>query len=213
MQLTPTGQSRIRGYLFVLERSLGTFLKPAQVSDAVREIESHILERVSDTDPMPNERDALERILDHLGSPLTVARAYSAEMSAEEAVVTGRVVAVGRTLLYLAAAGVRGFFAVLALFVGYTLGIGLLALAPLKIIAPNNVGLLLVNGIPVSVGAVFPVPEDAQVVGGLWFVPLTLLLGIAVLIVTHRAARGFVRRWLERRRSNVQISSEPNRSH
>ena len=210
MQLSATGQSRVRGYLFVLERSLRTFLKPALVSDAVREIESHILDRVRETEPIPNERDALERVLEHLGSPLTVARAYSAEMAAEEAVVTGRIVAVGRTLLYLAAAGVRGFFAVLALCVGYTVGLGMVLLAPLKIIAPNNVGILLVGGVPVAVGALFPVPDDVQLIGGFWFVPLVLLIGITVLLVTHRAARGFVRRWLERRRANVEIAVASN---
>lgn len=200
MQLSPTGEARVRGYLFVLERSLLTFLSRAQADDIVREIESHILERAAGAEPVPDEKEALERILVHLGSPLTVARAYSAEISAEEAVATGRVVAVGRALLYLAAAGVRGFFTVMALFVGYTIGVALVALAPLKLIAPANVGIILRDGIPVALGAMFPVPPDAQVVGGYWIVPVTLVAGAAVLLVTHRAARGTLRRWLETRR-------------
>ena len=96
MVLSVTGESRVRGYLYVLERSLRTFLPRETVSDAVREVESHIRDRVASAQPMPNERDALERILDELGAPLRVARAYSDELTVDEAVATGRVVPVAR---------------------------------------------------------------------------------------------------------------------
>ena len=202
MQLSQIGESRVRGYLFVLERSLRSFLSTAQVDDAVREIESHIRDRVAESAAVPDERTALEGILTHLGSPLTVARAYSAEMSAEEAVATGRIAAVTRSLFYLAAAGVREFFTVILLLIGYTVGLGLVILAPLKIVAPANVGLIVVRGIPVAIGAVFPVPEDAVIMGGYWIVPATLLAGAAALIFTHRAARNTVGRWLARLRAD-----------
>ena len=45
MNLTTTGESRVNGYLFVLERSLKTFLPRDVARDAVREIESHLRER------------------------------------------------------------------------------------------------------------------------------------------------------------------------
>lgn len=92
MNLTETGQSRVNGYLFVLERSLKTFLPIEVVRDAVREIESHLRERIAASDGSPNEREALERILLELGPPLHVARAYSAERIADEAIATERVV-------------------------------------------------------------------------------------------------------------------------
>ena len=50
MNLTETGESRVNGYLFVLERSLKTFLPRDVVRDAVREIESHLRERVAAVD-------------------------------------------------------------------------------------------------------------------------------------------------------------------
>jgi hypothetical protein len=74
VNLTETGESRINGYLFVLQRSLKTFLPPDIVSDAVREIESHLRDRVLSADGAPNERDALEKILAELGPPLRVQR-------------------------------------------------------------------------------------------------------------------------------------------
>ena len=91
MHLSETGESRINGYLFVLERSLRSFLPPEVVRDAVREIESHLRERVLSADGAPNEREALEKILAELGPPLRVAQAYSAERTIDEAVATGRI--------------------------------------------------------------------------------------------------------------------------
>ena len=78
MNLTEIGESRVNGYLFVLERSLKAFLPPEVVRDAVREIESHLRERIAAADGVPDERRLLERILEELGPPLRVAQAYSA---------------------------------------------------------------------------------------------------------------------------------------
>src|SRR6185295_16006895 len=94
MQLSETGEARVNGYLFVLERSLTTFLPRDVVRDAVREIESHLRERVLAASASPDERAALERILAELGPPLRVAQAYSAERTIDEAVATGRLVAI-----------------------------------------------------------------------------------------------------------------------
>ncbi len=51
MKLSGVGESRVRGYLYVLERSLRTFLPREVVADAVREVESHIRERLDQIDP------------------------------------------------------------------------------------------------------------------------------------------------------------------
>ena len=93
-QLSATGESRVRGYLYVLERSMRAAVSGQLASDAVREVESHIRERVAESDGTPNERDALEAILTRLGSPTAVARAYSLEMVMEEAAVGGRLLPV-----------------------------------------------------------------------------------------------------------------------
>src|SRR5438105_722246 len=132
MQLTETGESRINGYLFVLERSLKTFL-PAEVGrDAVREIESHIRERIAAADGAPNERAALEQILAELGPPLRVAQAYSAERTIDEAVATGRFVPTVRAVGQLAENTATGFVAALGLFLGYATSFGFFAIAALK---------------------------------------------------------------------------------
>ena len=63
MQLSEAGQSRLNGYLFVLRRSLSPSMKSDLVADAVREIESHLRDRVEAAQPLPDERSSLEQIL------------------------------------------------------------------------------------------------------------------------------------------------------
>jgi uncharacterized membrane protein len=200
MQLSDTGESRIRGYLYVLERSLRGFLPEAVALDASREVESHVRERVGETEPVPDERTALERVLAELGSPLKVARAYSLEMSAEEAVTTGRVMAIARTLFNLAALGIGGFFGALCAFVGYVTGLAFLAAAIMKPVFPNNVGLWIRDGIPIDLGAQFPAPANATLVGSYWIIPIFAAIGIVVLLLTHWCVRRMINAWLRRRR-------------
>jgi uncharacterized membrane protein len=199
MILGTASESRVRGYLYVLERSLRTFLPKEVVADAVREVESHIKDRVAQVEPMPNERDALERVLNELGPPLRIAQAYAAEQTMEEAAATGRIVPIGRAIFHVAATGLAGFAAAFGLLTGYLFGIGFILIAVLKPIFPNNTGLWIRDGGPVSFGTLSPAPTDAQLVGGYWIIPISLAIGLVILVATHRAARALVRRWRERR--------------
>lgn len=198
MNLSEAGEARVRGYLFVLGRSLRAFLPAEVAAESVREIESHLRERLGQADSQPNESAAVERVLAELGPPLRVAQAYAAEMTVDEAVTTGRTVAIARALWHLATTTARGFFAALGLFVGYATGAAFVITAALKPIFPANVGLFVIDGIPHSFGAQFPPPRGAEVWGGYWMVPVCLAMGLAVLVVTHRGARRFLSWWRER---------------
>jgi uncharacterized membrane protein len=198
MELSDSGEARVRGYLFVLGRSLKSFLPRDVALDALREIESHVRERVQQAQSMPNEQVALKRILDELGPPLDVARAYSAEAAVDEALTTGALVAVARALWRLATATVTGFVAALALLIGYTTGASFLIVAALKPIFPQNVGLFTVNGAFHSFGAMFPEPPGAEVHGGYWVIPICLAIGFGILVLTHRGARLFLDWWRPR---------------
>lgn len=201
MQLSDTGASRVNGYLFVLERSLKTFLPKDVATDAIREIESHLRERIESAAAKPDERQAIEKILADLGPPLRVAQAYSAERTIDEAVVTGRLIPIARAISHLAMTTVGGFFAAFSLFCGYLFGLTFLALAAIKPIFPNNVGLWVVNGegsLPTSLGAKFPVPVNQHAAGGYWIIPVCLFLGLGLLVLTHRGARRFLSWWRER---------------
>jgi hypothetical protein len=190
MTLTETGESRIRGYLYVFEQALRSSGRASLAADAVREVESHIRERVAESSGMPNERDALEAILTRFGSPSTVARAYSLEMIMEEAAVGGRLVAVLRSLFHIAPLGAMRFFLALLLFTGYGMGASLIFTALLKPIFPHNVGVWVHKGF--SLGAQFPAPDGIEPLGGYWIIPICLTAGLGLLILTHRAARRWV---------------------
>jgi uncharacterized membrane protein len=195
MRLSEVGEARVRGYLFVLGQSLRSFLPRDVARDALQEIETHVRERLEQIAPQGDERGAVERVLEELGPPLRVAQAYSAELTVEEALTTGRSGAILRALWHLATTTVAGFAATLGLFIGYVLGGSFIVVAALKPIFPDNVGLFVVDGVPRSFGADFPIPPGAQVLGGYWVIPISLALGLGILVLTHRGARSFLSWW------------------
>jgi hypothetical protein len=195
MILSDTGESRVRGYLFVLERSLRAAVAPQLAADAVREVESHIRERVAESQGLPNERDALEGILVRLGTPTTVARAYSLEMMIDEASTGGRFASMFRTLVHLAGTGGRGFLGTVLLLFGYGVAFALVSMAFLKPVFPGNVGFWIRSGRGITLGFQVPAPQEPELLG-YWIIPLALSGGIAILVTTHRAAR----RWVEKLR-------------
>jgi uncharacterized membrane protein len=210
MKLSNVGEARIHGYLFVLGRSLRASLPRDVALDALGEIESHIRERVAQTESMPNEAAALERVLGELGAPLRVAQAYSAEFTVDEALTTGQPGAMARAFWQLATTTGWGFLSVLALFSGYTAGVGFLVIAVLKPIFPQNVGLFVRNGIPLGLGAEFPPPAGTEVWGGYWIIPIALSVGVVILVITHRSARRFLAWWRERKKGRGSLLSGPS---
>jgi hypothetical protein len=208
VNLTDTGQSRVNGYLFVLGRSLKTFLPADVVRDAVREIESHLRDRIATSEGSPNEREALERILNELGPPLQVAKAYSAERIVDEAIATERFVPMLRAVWHLAVTTVVGFGAALGILIGYLFGLAFVSLAILKPIFPENVGIWVRDGhdslsteFPWRLGGQFPIPPGEHIVGGYWVVPICLFLGLLVLVLNHRGTMKFLSWWRNRRLS------------
>jgi len=205
MNITETGESRIRGYLFVLGQSLRSFLPRDVADDAVREVESHIRERMDQVEPAGSERDAVERVLAQLGPPLRVAQAYSHEMTLDEAVTTGRFVPVVRALWHLATTSVSGFAWVLLVFTGWTVGISFLAVAVVKVIFPNNVAVFTMNGRFYSAGAEFGLPAGVEAHPfGYWIVPVALAIGLALLIGTQHASRRILA-WIRSRKPSARL--------
>jgi hypothetical protein len=204
MILSDDGDARVRGYLYVLERSLQASLPPAIAADATREVESHIRDRLAEADALPDERAALERVLGALGTPTGVARAYSLELRVEEAVVSGRLSSTLRVLWLMAKTTTRGFFMALGLFIGYMTGTAFVILALLKPIFPANVGLAVRAGIPTAFGFLLNLPPGTEVVGDYWLIPVMLAVGLAILVGTHNGARTWLR-WVQQRRESWKV--------
>ncbi len=200
MTLSDAGEARIRGYLFMLESSLRTFVASEMATDVAREIESHIRERARESSALPNERDALERLLREFGTSHRIAQAYSIELAVEEAVSTGRLGATARAIYSLAVNTVQGFFVGLGVLVGYMVGVAALLVALLKPIFPNNVGVLFTDGEFRGIGAQFWLPPNSEARFG-WIVAAACAVGGSVLLVlTRRLARAYLERVRERRR-------------
>ena len=200
MKLSDGGVARVRGYLFVLDRSLQSRLPKNVARDALKEIESHINARVAETDAGHDERLALERILAELGTPLRVARAYSADKNLDEAVLSGKLLPIFRSIGHAAITTVAGFFCALVLFTGYVSGAAFLVIGLAKPIFPNNVGFWRVNGpasVPTSLGFKWQTTEMPA--GGNWVILVGVGVGITLLVVTHLGARAFLAWYRERR--------------
>lgn len=205
MTLSETGQSRVNGYLFVLERSLVAVLPRDVARDAVREIDSHLRDRIAAAAATTDERASLEKILSELGPPQRVAQAYSVERTFEEAVVTGKLFAIVRAVSHVAMSGISGFFAALGVFIGYAIGAAFSILGIMKPIFPDNIGFWVNDNGPLygfdlswrmGVG---PGVRHEHLAGGYWVVPICLVTGFGLIFFTHRGARKFLAWWRKRR--------------
>ena len=199
MKISEVGESRVRGYLFVLERSLRTFLPREVVADAAREVESHIRERLDQIPPSPDERAAVERVLRELGPPLKVAQAYSLEMTVDEAVATGRVIPMARAFLHVATTTIGGFLAAVMVLWGYAASVILFSAAVLEFFRPRNVVLTFQYLVPVIRFSYPEIPSGVDQ-GGYWVIPYALVCGLGILVATHRGSRNWLTWWIERRR-------------
>jgi uncharacterized membrane protein len=205
MKITETGESRIRGYRFVLDRSLRSFLPRDAAADAVREVESHIRERLDQVEALPDERTAVERVLAELGPPLRVAQAYSHEMTLDEAITTGRFVPMVRAIWHAATTSVIGFAWALLVFTGWMMGLSFLAMAAFKPIFYNNIGFFTLNGKFRGFGFEFGLPAGTEAHGGYWIMPIALFAGVATLVVTQRISRRTLA-WMRSRKPSAWIS-------
>ena len=122
---------------------------------------------------------------------MRVAQAYSLELVMDEAATTGRFMAVLRSLAHAATTGVTAFFAAFGLFVGYSIGAAFIVVAIMKPIFPNNVGFWMTpDGMFVSGGVNFPgVREGLVFHTSYWIIPIALLIGYGLLLLTHSLAR------------------------
>jgi uncharacterized membrane protein len=203
MKLGAAGEARIRGYLFMLDRSLRSSLPRDAARDAVREVERHIAARIEQTDAAGDERLAVERILAELGTPLRVAQAYSTDRTLDEAVLTGKLLPILRSIANVAVATVLGFVAALILFTGYLGGAALFAIGVLKPFFPNNVGIWTVNGpgsLPTSLG-IQTSPTELPA-GGNWVILIGVGGGLLLIGFAHLGARAFLAWWRARRSSS-----------
>lgn len=111
--------------------------------------------------------------------------------------------------------GASGFFAGLGLLIGYMTGASFVIIAAIKPIFPDNVGIWvgdrsISDGVDVGwrAGVNVATAGHEHNVGGYWVIPLFLITGFGLLVLTHRGARKFLG-WWRRRRSRFSVTVRP----
>ena len=204
MKLSEAGRARLRGYLFMLDRTLQSEMAKDAARAASRDIESRIRARVETVDAGSDERAALERVLAQFGAPERVARFYAIDRTLEEAVATGRVLSILRAIANAAFTTVFGFIAAIFLFTGYVAGVAFLVIGVAKPIFPNNVGFWTEDGfrgLPTNLGFRWDTADTPA--GGNWVIAIGLGAGLVLLALTHWGARSFLAWYRARRASSV----------
>jgi uncharacterized membrane protein len=183
-------QTRIDAYLMRLRRSLGE-LPPEEVTDILREIRGHILERADAAGEMTDER--LVAILQTLGRPEDIAPLYQAEALMARARTSYSPTLLLRSALRWAMLSVKGFAIFLAGLIGYGIALGFVAGGFGKIVAPRMVGAWVTPG-SFSIGTTNnPAAHDVL---GWWLVPVGLAVGAIGVVATTwvlRWALGFAK--------------------
>jgi hypothetical protein len=184
-QMTDT---RVEDYLARLQKRLAG-LSREEAADIVGELRSHILEKASvqgEADPA-----AIENVLAALGSPEGLAAEYMADDLLERAASERSPLLLLRGLLRWASLSLAGAFVLLGCMVGYFLGACFTLCAFLKPLHPRTAGLWRLAdqygsySLRLGFG---PVPAGGKELLGWWMVPVGLLVGGGLCLLTTQIA-------------------------
>jgi uncharacterized membrane protein len=169
------------------------------VRDIVEELRSHITDKLAS-----GEASTVEAVLAALGSPEDLASQYVTDDLFARAEASRSPLRVLRSLFRWATLSVAGFFVLLGSIIGYFLGVAFILVAVLKPFHPQTAGLWIlrdsVAGPLLSFRLGFGVPPgDAKEVLGWWIVPLGLIAGCGLLILTTRFALWCARQYRKSR--------------
>lgn len=180
-------QQRIEGFMKEVRAGLRG-IPAGQAAEIIEELRSHMFERIEESGEWTDA--TIATVLGKLGRPEELAALYVAEDIVARAeknfspwlVLRGIVRWAGFSL-----AGVTVFFISL---VGYVLAGSFAISALMKPIAPHRVGLWHLNGDPDNFSLILglgggPAPDGIELLGW-WIIPLGLLIGVGLFLLTAR---------------------------
>lgn len=175
--------------------------------DDVREIVQELRAHIADKANVSGEVTAatVSSALGALGSPEELASQYLTDALLSRAEISRSPIRVLEGLFRWARLSIAGFFAMLGAIVGYFLGIVFVLCALLKPFHPQTAGLWISrdsnNDLSFSIRLGFgSVPVNKHEVLGWWIVPIGLVVGCGLVMLTTRFALWCARRY---RRSRV----------
>jgi hypothetical protein len=202
MSMPGDAQQRIEAYLSRLRARLRG-MNDEDACDIVEELRSHIVDKATASgDVTPAGVDAA---LAALGSPEALASQYMTDELLARAEGSRSPVRILESLFRWASLSVAGFFVLLGSLVGYFLGVVFILCAVLKPFHPQTAGLWVIPDGPddfmISLQLGFGIaPVGGKEVLGWWIVPVGLVAGCGLVMLTTRFALWCVRQY---RRSRV----------
>jgi len=195
--MTDDAGRRMDAYLDRLRARLGG-LNEAEVREILTELRSHIVERASVGGAMTAA--AVDAALIRLGSPEALAAEYVTGEVLARAEVTRSPWHVLDSLFRWGSLSVSGSLVLLASIVGYCLGAAFLLCAALKPLHPHAAGLWLVpddaGDSALSLRMGFEgAPAGSRDLLGFWIVPVGLVVGSLMVMLTTRFALWCARRY------------------
>jgi hypothetical protein len=201
MTMTDDAQQRIEAYLGRLRRRLRG-VNEQVVRDIVEELRSHIMDKLAASgESTAAEVDAA---LGALGSPEELASQYLTDELLARAEGSRSPLRILKSLFRWASLSVAGCLVLLGSLAGYSLGVVFILCAVLKAFHPHTAGVWAIpdgtgdTEISVRLGFGGP-PAGGSDVLGWWIMPIGLLVGCGLVILTTRFAIWCVRRYRKSR--------------
>jgi len=193
---------KIDAYLRRL-RTLLHGINPEAIDDIVQELHSHIIDKANTAAGL--SAGSVEKAMAELGTPEELASEYMTDQLLARAQVSRSPFRIIAGLVRWASLSMTGFFILLGTLVGYLVGVSFLLCGFLKPFHPRSAGLWMVPGslgdfeISVRLGFGAP-PAGARELLGWWMVPIGLVGGGALVMLTTSAALWCVRQYRASRR-------------
>lgn len=196
--ITADAKREIDAYLTKL-RSRLRGIDEENIHEIIEELRSHILEKTESADEQ-GARTKVAETLRALGSPEQLAAEYLTDNLLARAEVSRSPARIVGILFRWASLSMVGFLVFLSSTVGYLIGVAFLLCALLKPIHPQTAGLWTYpsgtadSTISLRLGFGSPPPDGREVLGW-WIVPIGLVVGCGLVMLTTRFALWCVRRY------------------
>jgi len=193
-------EQEIDAYLTKLRARLRG-INEQDVRDIVEELRSHILDKMGTGEVTTA---AVVATLAALGSPEELASEYMTDNLLTRAEVSRSPLRLLESLFRWASLSIAGFFAFMGSVVGYLLGVTLILCALLKPVHPQTAGLWILQAgtddLMISLRLGFGnAPTGGKELLGWWIVPLGLLVGCGLVMLTTRFGLWCVRQYRKSR--------------
>jgi uncharacterized membrane protein len=201
MTMSGDSQQRIDAYFGQLRARLRG-IKDEEVREIVEELRSHVVDKASAFGEVTPA--GVDAALAALGNPEELASQYLTDNLLARAVVSQSPPQILRSLFRWASFSVAGFFVLLGSLIGYFFGVVFILVALLKPLHPHTAGLW---ALPSSSGdfemsfrlGFGVVPPGGRDVLGWWIVPIGMVVGCGLVMLTTHIAVWFVRQYRKSR--------------